>query len=75
MKARRNWADVIQTLREHKYKNRLLYQIKLSINIDRETKIFHGTIPFHKSSPTEEKKWKTLTQGGKLYPRKSKKVN
>jgi hypothetical protein len=25
MKARRSWADVIQTLREHKYQLRLLY--------------------------------------------------
>jgi hypothetical protein len=34
-------ADFIQTLREHKCQPRLLYPAKLSITIDRETKIFH----------------------------------
>ena len=41
MKARRSWADVIQTLREHKCQARLLYPEKLSINIDGENKILH----------------------------------
>jgi hypothetical protein len=41
-KARRSWADVIQTLREHKYQPRLLYPAKLSINVDGGTKIFHN---------------------------------
>jgi hypothetical protein len=31
MKARRFWADVIKTLREHKCQPRLLYTEKLSI--------------------------------------------
>ena len=34
MKARRSWADVIQTLREHKCQPKLLYSAKLSIIID-----------------------------------------
>jgi hypothetical protein len=42
MKAKRSWADVIQTPREHKCQPRLLYPAKLSITIDGETKIFHG---------------------------------
>jgi hypothetical protein len=42
MKARRSWADVIQTLREHKCHPRLLYQSKLSITIGGGTKIFKG---------------------------------
>ena len=46
MKARRSWADVIQTLREHKCHPRLLYPAKLSINIDGETKIFHDKTKF-----------------------------
>jgi hypothetical protein len=46
MKARRPWADVIQTLREHKCQPKLLYPAKLSIIIDRETKIFHDKINF-----------------------------
>jgi hypothetical protein len=38
MKARRSWTDIIQTLRKHKWKPRLLYLAKLSITIDGETK-------------------------------------
>jgi hypothetical protein len=38
MKDRRSWADVIQTLREHKYQPTLLYPAKLLITIDRETR-------------------------------------
>jgi hypothetical protein len=41
MKARRSWADVIQTLRENKCQPRLLYPAKLSVTIDGKTKIFH----------------------------------
>jgi len=40
MKARRSWADVIQTLREHKCQPRLLYPTEPSIKIDGETKMF-----------------------------------
>jgi hypothetical protein len=46
MKARRSWADVIQTLREHKCQPRVLYSAKLSITIDRETKVFHDKTKF-----------------------------
>jgi hypothetical protein len=46
MKARRSWADLIQTLREHKCQSRLLYPAKLSITIDRGTKIFHDKTKF-----------------------------
>ena len=46
MKARRSWADVIQTLREHKCQPRLLYPAKLSITIDGENKIFNDKIKF-----------------------------
>jgi hypothetical protein len=41
MKGRRSWADVIQSLREHKCQPRLLYPAKLSVSIDGETKVFH----------------------------------
>jgi hypothetical protein len=34
MKARRSWADLIQTLREHKCQLSLLYLAKLSVTID-----------------------------------------
>jgi hypothetical protein len=46
MKARRAWADVIQTLREQKCQHRLLYPAKLSITLDRETKAFHNRTKF-----------------------------
>ena len=39
MKARRYWADLIQTLREHKCPPRLLYPATLSITIDGTNKI------------------------------------
>jgi hypothetical protein len=32
------------------------------------------TISFHKAILTKDNKWKMPTQGGKLHPRKSKKV-
>jgi hypothetical protein len=40
------WADVIQTLREHKCQPRLLYPAKFSITIDGETKVFHDKTKF-----------------------------
>jgi hypothetical protein len=46
MKARGFWADVIQTIREHKCQPRLLYPAKLSITIDEENKIFHDKTKF-----------------------------
>jgi hypothetical protein len=46
VKARRSWADVIQTLREHKCQPRLLHPAKLSITIDRENKIYHEKTKF-----------------------------
>jgi hypothetical protein len=42
MKARRSWADVTQTLREHNCQPRLLYPTKLLITIGGKTKIFHN---------------------------------
>jgi hypothetical protein len=46
MKARRSWADVLQSLREHKCQPRLLYLVKLSITIGGETKAFHDKTKF-----------------------------
>jgi hypothetical protein len=43
---RRSWADVIQTLREHKCQPRPLYPNKLSSTIDGETKVFHDKTKF-----------------------------
>jgi hypothetical protein len=46
LKARRSWADVIQTLREHKCQPTLLYPEKLLVTIDRETMIFYNKTKF-----------------------------
>jgi hypothetical protein len=46
MKARRSWADVIQTLREHKCQSRLLSPAKIAVTIDGETKIFYDKTKF-----------------------------
>ena len=32
------------------------------------------TVSLHKFSPSKDKRWKATTQGGKLHPRKSKKI-
>jgi hypothetical protein len=64
MKARKSWADLIQTLREHKCKptiTQLLYPTKLfsyhrwrSQDILWQNQIY--TISFHKPSPTEDRR-------------------
>jgi hypothetical protein len=46
MKARREWTDVIQTLRDHRCQPRLLYPAKLSITLDGETKVFQDRTKF-----------------------------
>jgi hypothetical protein len=46
MEAKRSWADVIQTLKEHKCQPMLLYPAKLSITTDGETKIFYDKNKF-----------------------------
>jgi hypothetical protein len=46
MKARRSWADVLETLGENKCQLRLLYPIKLSIIIGGENKVFHDKTKF-----------------------------
>jgi hypothetical protein len=80
MKTRLSCTDAIQTLREHKCHPRLLYPAKLSINIDRETKIFHVKTKFTQYLSTNSAiqriiDGKLQDKGGKLHPRKSKKVN
>jgi hypothetical protein len=50
LKARRSWADVIQSLREHQCLPKLLYPVILSITTDRDTKIFQDKNKFTKLS-------------------------
>jgi hypothetical protein len=76
LKAKRSWADVIQTLREQYCQPKILYPAKLSIIIDGETKIFHDKTQFKQylpqSSPMQDNRRKSL--GGILHPRESKKL-
>jgi hypothetical protein len=69
MKARREWTDVIQTLREHKCQPRLLHPSKLSITIDGEIKIFHDktkihTLSFHENSHSKDNRKKNQYKDG-----------
>ena len=46
LETRRSWADVIQTLREHKCQPRALYLAKLSTTIDVKSQILHDKTKF-----------------------------
>jgi hypothetical protein len=67
MKARRSWADVIQTLREHKCQPRLLYPEKFSVTIAGETKIYHDKNKFTQYISTNTALQRII--GGKLQHR------
>jgi hypothetical protein len=78
MKARRSWADVIQTLKEHKRQPMLKYPAKLPITIDGETKESHDKAKFTQylsTKPTLQRiiKGKLKQKEGNHTPRKSKK--
>ena len=64
MKARKSQNDVIQTLRDHECKPRLLYPAKLLITIDGENKIFHDKNRFKQYLSTNPALQKVLE--GKL---------
>ena len=46
IKARRSWIEVLQKLRDHGCKPRLLYPAKISFNINGENKIFQNKKKF-----------------------------
>ena len=46
MKARRSWIEVLQKLRDHGCKPRILYPAKLSFTINGENKIFQDKNKF-----------------------------
>jgi hypothetical protein len=58
--------------------HRLLYPAILSITMTEKTNYSTTNqiyaLSFHKYSPTKDDIWKIPTQGGELYPRKSKNV-
>ena len=75
MKSRRAWSEVMLPLREHKHQPRLLYPAKLSININREKKIFQNKTKFQQylhPSLTDDPGRKTPAQGRYLHQRKDK---
>jgi hypothetical protein len=79
MKAIRAWADVIQTLRDHKFQPRLLCPAKLSFTIHRETKVFHDKIKFTHYHSKNSALQRIITEkktikGWKPHPRKSKNI-
>jgi len=51
MKATWSWADVIQNLGEQKCQPKVPYPAKLSIDMDRQTKIFHYKKNLHSNFP------------------------
>ena len=66
-KPRKSWADVLQTLSDHRCKPRLLYQAKLSITIDGQNRIFHDRTRFSEYLATNPALHKVLEW--KLQPK------
>ena len=62
MKAKRSWIDVLQTLRDHGCKPRLLYPAKFSFTIDGENKIFHDKNRFKQYISTNPALQKVLKE-------------
>ena len=46
LRARRAWADVLQTIRDNGYQPKLLYPEKLPVTTDEENKTFYDTVKF-----------------------------
>ena len=76
MKARRSWIEVLQKLRDHRCKPRLLYPAKLSFTINGENKIFQdknkfkqyaATIPALQKVPEEKVKPKESNIANTAY--------
>jgi hypothetical protein len=66
IKARRAWAQVLQTLKYQGYQTMLLYPVKLSIITDGENKILYDKVNLNsiylKSSATEVVRRNTPTE-------------
>ena len=69
MKARRSWIEVLQKLRDHGCKPRLLYPAKLSFTINGENKIFQDKNKFKQFIATNPALQKVIE--GKSQPKKS----
>ena len=73
MKARRLWSSIIQTIRDHGCKPKLLYPAKLSITIEGQNKIFQDKTRFHQYLATNPALYKILE--GKLQPKEDGYIN
>ena len=73
MKARRSWIEVLQKLRDHGCKLRLLYPAKLSFTINGENKIFHDKNKFKQFVATNPALQKVIE--GKSQPKESNIAN
>ena len=69
MKARRSWIEVLQKLRHHGCKPKLLYPAKLSFTINGENKIFQDKNKFKQYIATNPALQKVLE--GKSQPKES----
>ena len=67
-KARRFWSRIMKILRDHRGQHRLLYPAKLSITIDRQSKIVHDGTRFNQYLATNPNLHKVLE--GKFHPNK-----
>ena len=73
MKARRSWIEVLQKLRDHGCKPRLLYPAKLSFTINGENKIFQDKNKFKQYVATNPALQRILE--GKSQPKESNIAN
>ena len=67
MKAGGSWIDVLQNLRDHECKRRLLYPVKLSFTINGENKIFQDKNKFKQYIATNPALQKVIE--GKSQPK------
>ena len=70
MNTRRSWIDVLQTIRDHGCKPRLLYPTNLAFTIGGENKSFHDKMRFTQLLATNSALQKVLE--GKLTPKEDK---
>ena len=73
MKARRSWIEVLQKLRVHGCKPRLIYPAKLSFTINGENKIFQDKNKFKQFAATNPALQKVIE--GKSQPKESNIAN
>ena len=79
IKSRRSWTNILQTQREHKCQPQLLLEAKVSILIDRETKIFCNKTKFKQFLSTNvSQQWKLgekFQQRSVILPKKIQEMN